>query len=448
MNRTPGGELMKETKEIRRVVVLGANGTMGSGAGALFAARGYDVVMLARDAEKAEAAVEMAKQAVRSDAIGERIRCAGYDELETHVAEADLVLECVAERLDLKQRFFERVDASRRPGSWVATVSSGLSIAAMAEGRSDDFRRHFMGMHLFNPPNVIVGTELIPGPETDRIVFGEALVFLEKHLGRVVVECRDQPAFAGNRVGFKVLNEVAQLAAEHGVAVMDYLIGPHTGRALSPLLTVDLVGLDVHQAIVDNVYDKTNDEAHEAFALPDYMKKLIAQGHLGLKTAEAGGLYRTLREKGGARSRFVLDPGSGDYRPLTADMVPRVDFVEEMKALHRVGRYAQAMQLFLEAEGPEAELARRVVLGYVSYGLNRVGPDEVVDRPLDVDLIMGYGFNWAPPSVLVDLFGRDRAIAAMEQLELPVPDVVAALSAGQSLFVHPETNVGRYFVAR
>jgi 3-hydroxyacyl-CoA dehydrogenase len=89
-----------------------------------------------------------------------------------------------------------------------------------------------------------------------------------------VVETTDTPAFAGNRVGFKVLNEVAQLAEEHGVAFMDALIGPHTGRAMAPLVTVDFVGWDVHKAIVDNLYANTSDEAHAAFALPAYMQKL------------------------------------------------------------------------------------------------------------------------------------------------------------------------------
>ena len=80
----------------------------------------------------------------------------------------------------------------------------------------------------------------------------------------------DTPAFCGNRVGFKVLNECAQLADEHGVAFIDSLVGPHTGRAMPPLATIDLVGWDVHKAIVDNVYANTNDEAHAAFALPAY----------------------------------------------------------------------------------------------------------------------------------------------------------------------------------
>jgi len=421
---------------------------MGAGASALFAARGYEVVMMARTREKAEKGLIAATKAVRANAIANHIRLASYDELEAEVAQADLVLEAVAERLDLKQTFFERIDKARRNGTIVATVSSGLSIDAMAKGRSDDFRRHFMGAHLFNPPNVIVGTEAIPGRDTDPDVFASVVETLEKRLGRVVIECRDQPAFAGNRIGFELLNECAQLAREHGVQKVDYLIGSHTGRAMPPLMTIDLVGWDVHRAIVDNVYANTSDEAHDAFELPAYMSELIERGHLGNKTAEAGGFYRRLRTLDGQKVTFVLDPESATY----VDKQPKQDivvpYVEEMKALHRVGRYEEAMRLFLTADGSDAELARRVILGYVSYGLNRVGETEVVSRPLDVDLIMGWGFNWAPPSVLVDVFGRERTIEAMSKLGLKVPQVLIDLEPGEKLFDHPQTNIGRYFVAR
>ena len=123
---------------------------------------------------------------------------------------------------------------------------------------------------------------------------------------------RDTPAFAGNRVGFKVLNECAQLAEEHGVAFIDHLIGPHTGRAMPPLATIDFVGWDVHKAIVDNVYANTKDEAHAAFALPAYIAELIDAGHLGNKTPEAAA---SSGHKEGQDVNLVLDPKSGDYRP-------------------------------------------------------------------------------------------------------------------------------------
>src|SRR4030095_4007839 len=162
------------------------------------------------------------------------------------IGKADLIFEALAEDLEIKKAFFERVDKIRRPESIVATVSSGLSITGMAKPCSDGFRRNFLGIHLFNPPNVIVGTEVIPRDETDSKLVPAVVEMLERRFGRVVKLCRDLPAFAGNRVGFKVLNECAQLAAQHGVAFIDYLIGPYTGRAMPPLSTIALVGGDGH----------------------------------------------------------------------------------------------------------------------------------------------------------------------------------------------------------
>ena len=99
-----------------------------------------------------------------------------------------------------------------------------------------------------------------------------------------------------------------------------------------------------------------------------------------------------------------------------------------------------------EAQGPAAELMRKVILGYVSYGLNRVG--EVVERARDVDRIMGFGFNWAPPSVLVDAIGARRTVALLERAGLPVPRVVLeAAERNLHLFDEPEVDRGRFFVA-
>ena len=128
---------------------------------------------------------------------------------------------------------------------------------------------------------------------------------LAHEIGRKVIVTRDRPAFVGNRVGFKVLNECAQLSEEHGVAFIDYVVGPHTGRAMAPLATIDLVGWHVHKAIVDNVYANTEDEAHAAFRMPSFMEeRRQAQGRLGDKTPK----QRRLLPKGwqggrGARTR-------------------------------------------------------------------------------------------------------------------------------------------------
>jgi len=436
-------------RELKKVVVLGANGTMGAGASGLFAARGFDVTMLARTADKAHQGLGRVKEALRTDVLADKVVTGSYEkDLERTVAQADLVFEAVSEDMTVKVPFLERVDRARRPGTIVATVSSGLSIAEMCAGRSDDFRRHFMGMHLFNPPHVIVGTEMIPGPDTDREVFQAICTLARKRLGREVVECRDMPAFAGNRVGFKVLNECALLAEVHGVTTIDYLIGRHTGRAMAPLATIDLVGWDVHQAIVDNVFANTKDEAHSLFKMPAYMAALMDAGHMGNKTPAEGGFYRRFSDGNGTKVVGALDPAQRTYSEGAAPPAKKQAFVEEMKRLHSVGRYGDAMQLMLTAQGPEAELVRRVIVGYVSYALNRVGPDEVVPTPAGVDRIMGWGFNWVPPSALVDIWGKTATLRAMDELGLVVPKVVRDLPEGGRLYDQSLSGIGRYFIGK
>lgn len=428
-------------RSIGHVVVLGANGTMGYGSGALFTTAVPKVTFLARTRDKAEQGLALAVKQVRSPTVADRVECGSYDQdFERTVADADLVFEAVTEKLELKEQFFERVERVRRPDSIVATVTSGLSINRLAQGRSESFRRHFMGLHFFNPPNVIVGTELIPGKDTDPALVDFVEAFAERRLGRVMIRTEDTPGFAGNRVGFKVLNEVAQLAEEHGPALMDRLVGPYTGRALPPLATIDLVGWDIHQAIVDNIHQLTDDEAHATLALPGYMRELIQKGTLGRKTG--GGFFKRDENK----QKLVLDPASGRYEPLSEIKLPDLSFIDEVTALHRVGDYRGAMAALMKAQGREAELARRVVAGYISYAFHRVG--EVTESIRGIDLIMGFGFNWAPPSVLVDTIGVEAAVRMLEDSGVPVPDELAeARTEPHRFFNEPQVNVGRFFIA-
>jgi 3-hydroxyacyl-CoA dehydrogenase len=408
------------------VVVLGANGAMGAGGGEVFAAAGTPTVFLARSRDKAEQGRKRAEKLAKSEALGALIECGSYDQdLARVVPEADLIYEAVSEDLNLKRVYFEKIDQLRKPDSIIATVSSGLSIAGMCAGLSDGFRKHFLGIHFFNPPNVIVGCELIPHAGTDAQVTAEMSELLIGKLGRELVRTTDTPAFCGNRVGFKVLNECAHLAEKFGVAYIDALIGPHTGRAMAPLATIDFVGWDVHKAIVDNLYANTGDEAHAVFSLPSYMQALIDKGVLGDKSG------------GGFFTKGVPFDGKKAETPEVA---------KKMSALHRVGRYQQAMDLFAEAPGADADLMRKVILGYISYGLARVG--EVVEKPSDVDRIMGFGFNWAPPSLLVDLPGARRAVKLLEATRLPVPrPIVAAAERNQKLYDPRLGDPGRFFHA-
>ena len=428
--------------KLKNVVILGANGAMGAGAAALFAGGGCNVTLVARDEKKNEDATLTVRGIAKAERVTDGFQSVSYDTMADALGEADLIFEAVAEDLELKKALFAKVDAARSDDSIVATVSSGLSIAGMSEGLSESFKRHFCGIHLFNPPHMMTGTEFIPSDSMDSDLALAIKETMEGRFGRAITTCADQPAFAGNRVGFKVLNEVAQLAEKHGVQYMDELVGPYTGRAMPPLATVDLVGWDVHQAIVDNVYELTNDEAHEKFKLPTYMADLVAKGHLGNKTPDQGGFARMSADG----KREQLDAASGTYKPLDPDL--SFDFVNQVRDLNRRGKYAEGMATFMNADGADADIARAVILGYVSYGLNRVGPGEVVATYDEVDRIMCNGFNWAGPSSLADIIGLERTAKELERYSLPIPEILKSAVKGEiptPLFNLPNITPGRYF---
>jgi 3-hydroxyacyl-CoA dehydrogenase len=430
------------SRRVDHVVVLGANGAMGYGSGALFTSAVPRVTFLARGRDKAAQGLKAAVQSVRSSTVADRADTGDYDkDFDAAVSKADIIFEALTEDFDLKRQMFERVDKLRRPDSIVATVTSGLSINALAEGRSESFRKHFLGLHFFNPPNVIVGTELIAGKDTDPKLVEFVEAFAQKMLGRVMIRTADTPGFAGNRIGFKVLNEAAQLAEEHGPMLVERLVGPYTGRALTPLATVDLVGWDIHRAIVDNIHRHAPDEAHATLRLPAYMARLLERGVLGNKSG--GGFFKV-----DGKVKLVLDPKTETYRPVAETKLPELGFIDQVAKLHRDGRYGEAMKVFVEAPGRWAALARKVVAGYVSYAFHRAG--EVTESIAGIDDIMGFGFNWAPPGVLVDVIGAKETVAMIERAGLPVPKNLAdAASSGspRRFYTNPHGNIGRFFVA-
>jgi 3-hydroxyacyl-CoA dehydrogenase len=430
------------SRKLQHVVVLGANGTMGYGSAALFTQAVPKVTFLARSRAKAEEGLAAAIKQVRSPTVANRAAVGDYEhDLASAVASADMVFEALTEDFELKRQIFDRVEAARRSDAIVATVTSGLSINALCAGRSDSFRKHFLGLHFFNPPNVIVGTELIANRDTDATVLDFVEAFARMRLGREIIRTHDTPAFAGNRVGFKVLNEAAQLVPQLGPVLVDRLVGPYTGRAMTPLATIDLVGWDIHFAIVDNVFEKTHDEAHATLELPAFMKALIGRGVLGDKTG--GGFF-----KKDGKTRLALDAISGDYKPVAEFKLPKLEYIAEVSKFHAQGRYAEGMQVFLAAKGDEAQLARKVIAGYIAYAFQRVG--EVTDTINGIDRIMAMGFNWAPPSVLVDVIGKTEAVRMIEAAGLTVPKLLAdAAKSGEPkrFFSHPQINIGRFFVA-
>ncbi|MFT3700023.1 MAG: 3-hydroxyacyl-CoA dehydrogenase family protein [Kofleriaceae bacterium] len=379
---------------LERIVILGS-GVMGAGSAALFASHGLPTTIVARTREKALAGKAAAERLAKQPLV---IDVATYDA----IPDADFILECVAEDLATKRELFAGLEGR---DAIIASVSSGLSITEMCADRSLAFKARFLGVHLFNPPTQITGCELIAHSLTSEDTLDAVRVLLLR-VKRKIVETADTPGFAGNRVGFRLLNHVAQLAEEHGVAFMDALLGPHTGRVLAPLATIDLVGWDVHAAICDHLHAHSGDPV---FAVPDYMRRGIERGHLGRKTHELGGFYRQSQ---------VLDPGSGEYEPkpsLVPAQIGRMQGAPDLEAL---------MRLIATDSSHEACLLRSVLLSYVSHGLSLVG--EVVNEPADIDRIMGYGFSWASPTQLVEAIGAEPMIELLAKEGLAVPAVLHA----------------------
>lgn len=407
-------------QEFKTVTILGANGTMGAGsAGVIAAFGGCKIHMLARTTEKAKEGIAAACGSVRAGVIEPRLIPGSYDaDLEKAVAESDWVFELVAETYEVKEPLNKRVAAARRPGTLISTVSSGLDIARLASHFDADGKKHYYGTHFFNPPYKLTLCELITHEGNDPKYTKELAEYLEKVLRREVVITANLPGFAGNRIGFQFMNEVALKAQEHedrgGIHLLDSLLSGYTGRAMSPLATVDLVGLDVHKAIVDNIYENTKDGAHETFKMPAYMQKLIDAGALGNKAGK--GLYLRKKNADGSREKLVWNISKGDYMSLPAVNIP---FKKDAIAAIQASRYADAIGIFKSAQGFEADLLRYFIARYISYSLSLV--PEVTDRN-GVDGAMGFGFNWTPPSAWVDLLGGvDETKRFLEKAGIPVP---------------------------
>lgn len=421
-------------REIKTVTIVGANGSMGAGSAGVVASFGETKVhMLARTLDKANEGIEKAIKSVRTDTIRPRMVPGTYEnDLAKAVSESDWVFELVAESYAVKEPMNAEISKHRKPGTIVSTVSSGLSIEKLSKAFDEDGQKHYFGTHFFNPPYKMILCELVSHPGNDADVTKKLGKYLDKKLKRAVVYTNDTAAFAGNRIGFQLMNEVAQIAEKHqdkgGLALMDAIMGGFTGRAMPPLATVDFVGLDVHKAIVDNLYEQTNDLAHETFKLPEYIQKLIDGGNLGAKSGQ--GLFKRTKTPDGKREKFVYNIATGNYDPY-----PKFDIPFTKEAANKIANsdYKGAMNVIKEASGFEAELCRYFIARYISYSLSIVG--EVVDNKENADAAMGFGFNWVPASAFVDFLGGVKeAKKFLENAKIEIPPVLKDAKEGEKFY--------------
>lgn len=410
--------------KIKTVTVVGANGTMGANVSAIFASFGRATVyMISRDKEKSKKAAIRAGKSVKADSIVNNLIAADYSMLDDCVKASDLVFESTAENLVLKIDLHTKIGKSLKKGAIACTGSSGLSITRLAECYPEDLQSQFFGVHMFNPPYQLTLCELTASPYSDKVLYGELKEYLTDILHRTVAESKDLPAFLGNRIGFYVMNEALQYAERYqdngGIDYIDALLGSFTGRTMPPITTSDFVGLDVHKAIVDNIYENTNDYVHEKFVLPSYVEKLIDQKKLGRKSGE--GLYKLIRNDSGDKRMMVYDIKLGIYRDEIKYSFP---FALQMKAHLRDGDYDDAIQVLISNKSQEADICLRFLLRYIVYALYTA---EHVGYELQVaDDVMAAGFTWCPPFAMMEAFSRvcDLGQLMKERLQ---PEIVNAV---------------------
>ncbi len=429
-------------REIKKVAILGANGNMGSTSGGIFAQAGIKCHFFANTQEKASKGIENAVNQARSSVLIEHIQPHSYEDLEKIIPQCDWIFEALAENIDLKKQYFARLESIRKADSIVSTVSSGLSIEEMVSNCSESLQQHFLGTHFYNPPSKLIANELIYHSKNTDEFKKFVYEFCERVLYRKNIVTSNTAAFAGNRIGFQLLNHVAIYAEKIGIEEMDYLMGCYTGRALPPLATIDLVGLDVHKAIVDNIFNQTQDEAHDTHKMPAYMQAMVDKGMLGLKAQDKGGFFKRDAEK----NKFALDPQTMSHKLVKRN---KIAFIENIKQYLCDGQYKKAISLLLEERSSESYIIKTILLGYIAYSFYRIGEATPKESFIHgIDTVMSYGFSWLPPSGWVDLLGGPREVAIlMEEHEIVVPTtLLEAKDIKGSLCTIPE--ISRFLIAR
>ena len=433
--------------KIKTVTVVGANGTMGTNVSAIFASFGdAKVYMVSRDLEKSKAAALRAGKTVKADSIISHLIPADYAMLVDCVSESDLVFESAAENLDIKIDLHTKIGQSLKKGAVACTGSSGLSITRLAECYPEELRCQFYGVHMFNPPYQLPLCELTASPYSDMEIYQELKEYLNCTLHRCVAESKDLPAFLGNRIGFYFINEAliyAELYEDNGgIDYIDSILGPFTGRTMPPITTADFVGLDVHKAIVDNIYENTNDYVHEKFALPSYVQELINRGMLGRKSKQ--GLYKMVKNDSGEKRMMVWDIKNGQFRDEIKYNFP---FAIRMKELLKVGDYDKAVLELINNHSQEADICLRFLLRYIIYSLytaEHVGYDLRV-----ADDVMATGFTWCPPFAMMEAFTRVCDLGALMKERLR-PKMVNAVDIDHilSLQIKSKYDYRIYFKAK
>ena len=416
---------------INSITVLGA-GTMGAQIALHCANAGIPALLLDLTADVARQGLEKARK-LKPDPqftpdVYKLVTTGGFDTHLDLIAKSDWIMEAVVERLDIKQQLLARVDEKRRPGSIVSSNTSGIPIAAIAEGRSDDFRKHWLGTHFFNPPRYLRLLEIIPTTETDPAVVAAMVKFGDHVLGKGVVVAKDTPNFIGNHIGlYGVARTLDVLAGgKYTIEEIDAITGPALGRPGSATFrTMDIAGIDVLAHVMRNLNERLAGESDRAaFAMPPIVDALIQRGALGEKTGK--GFYERRKSAAGETAIWTLDPATLEYREKKS---ARIASIEAGKSIDDL---AERVRMLFNAKDKAGEFLRATLAPTLVYTA-RVTPD-IAHSIDDVDRVMRWGFGWdLGPFELFDVIGVKEVLAAAEgshAMEGGVPPLIASMLDG------------------
>jgi 3-hydroxyacyl-CoA dehydrogenase len=414
---------------------------MGAQIAAHLSNAGYPVALLDLSAQAAREGLERARK-LKPDPFftpdaAARIRVGGFDADLEWVAGADWIIEAVIEQADAKRSLLERVDRLRRPGSIVSSNTSGLLIAGLAEGRSDDFRTHWLGTHFFNPPRYLPLLELIPTAETDSAVVAAVREFADRRLGKNVVIAKDTPGFIANHVAMHGLVRIfeALAAGTYTVEEIDTMTGAAIGRPKSATFrTVDIAGLDILAHVAGDLAARLPHGRGSQFQFPPFVQEMLARGWIGEKAGR--GFYERRKNDAGETDIWVLDPLTMEYRPRQSVKLPVLDAVAVLPLPER-------MRKLFSAKDRAGEFFRSTLTGPLRY-VAEVAP-EIAHSIDDIDRAMQWGFGWPlGPFELADAIGLNDTPYRTSALPPASPELeilrsardrqkVVAANAGASL---------------
>lgn len=450
-------------RRIEKAVVLGA-GTMGSRIAAHFANAGVPCVLLdivppnlpanspSIDRNKIvrvglEAARKSKPAAFFTSSLADKIAIGNLEDDLERVAEADWIIEVVAENLDIKRKLLARVTQFRKPGAIVTTNTSGLPVHLIAEGMSEEFQQHWAGTHFFNPPRYLKLVEIIPGPKTSTEVVATLTDFCDRRLGKGVVVAKDTPNFIANRIGtFSMLNAL-KLMGTLGMTVeeVDACTGPAVGWPKSATFrTADLVGLDVLIHVVKNIYETApNDESREMYKVPQIVDEMARRGWLGDKTGQ--GFYKKLRGSEGEREILTLDTNTLEYR---SRQKPKFGSLEMGKSIEDTRERLRALVGPVLA-GEKGDKAQQFLWSAMSemcsYAARRI--PEISDNISDIDRAMRWGFGWElGPFEIMDAIGVKAFAGKLQNEGRPIaPAIEKVLVGGREGFYQSASGAKTVF---